>query len=65
MAEALREQSEAIVNAYRAAGLDGGDWRALEALVSRVHGRPVEKIETREAAPVESLSLEELRALTA
>ena len=61
----LEEQAEAIVAAYLIAGLEHGDWRALEALVSRVHGRPLERIEKREVAEVESLSLDELRALRA
>jgi hypothetical protein len=40
-----------------AAGLEQGDWRALEALVSRVHGRPVEKIETTDASQPEAMTL--------
>jgi hypothetical protein len=53
----------AIVSAYLAAGLEQGDWRALEALVSRVHGRPVERVEKRESGEVEAMSLDELRQL--
>src|SRR5262249_54568799 len=65
MAEALEEKADAIVTAYLAAGLEQGDWRALEALVSRVHGRPVEKVETQSVAEVKELSLTELRQLRA
>jgi hypothetical protein len=59
----LEEQAEAIVAAYLTAGLEQGDWRALEALVSRVHGRPVERVEKHEVAEVETMSLDELQRL--
>jgi hypothetical protein len=63
MAEALEEQAEAIVAAYLTARLEQGDWRALEALVSRVHGRSVERVDKREVAEADSMSLDHLRRL--
>lgn len=45
IAEGLEERAQEILGAYLDAGLEKGDWRALEALVTRVHGKPVEKTE--------------------
>jgi hypothetical protein len=45
-----------------------GDWRASEALLTRVYGRPQEKLEVsqpRSVAEVEKLSLAEIRQLRA
>jgi hypothetical protein len=64
MAHALQEQAEAIMTAYLTAGLEQGDWRTLEALGSRVHGRPVEKVESK-TETAEGMSLDELRQLGA
>jgi hypothetical protein len=43
-----------------------GDWRALEALITRVHGRPVERVETRdETVNVRAMTPEQRQALMA
>src|SRR3954463_2393647 len=44
MAAEIEARSEEIVGRYIAAG-ERGDWRALEALVTRVHGKPVERVQ--------------------
>jgi hypothetical protein len=46
MAAELERRAEEIVAAYLTAGIEQGDWRALDALVSRVHGKPKETVET-------------------
>jgi hypothetical protein len=57
VAEGLEERAGEIVSAYLTAGLDKGDWRALEALVTRVYGKPVERVEdVTERRSVEELS---------
>ncbi len=43
-ARKLEEKAEQIVDSYLRAG-EQGDWRALDALVNRVYGRPTERIE--------------------
>lgn len=48
------ERAAEIVAAYFAAG-ERGDWRALEALVTRVHGKPVERVEVE--APADPLGV--------
>lgn len=45
IAKGLEERAADILAAYLHAGLDKGDWRALEALVTRVYGKPVERTE--------------------
>jgi hypothetical protein len=45
---ALSTRAEEIVAAYLEAGLDRGDWRALEALVTRQFGKPTERVEVSE-----------------
>jgi hypothetical protein len=45
------------------AGYEGGDWRALESLVTRAHGKPVERIEQQAFGEIKSMSLDELRRL--
>lgn len=44
------ERASEIVQAYFTAGVERGDWRALEALVTRVHGKPVERVEVEAPA---------------
>src|SRR5205823_959421 len=39
-ARKLEDRAEEIVDAYLRAGVDQGDWRALDALVNRVYGKP-------------------------
>jgi hypothetical protein len=43
------ERAEEIVDAYLRAGVEHGDWRALDALVNRVYGKPKEAVVTEEA----------------
>jgi hypothetical protein len=59
--------TEEIVQAYLDAGLgDKGDWRALEALVTRVHGKPVERVEdVSGGVDVRALTPEQRHALMA
>jgi hypothetical protein len=52
MARATEEHAGEIVAAYLAAGVERGDWRALDALVTRVYGKPVERVETVQADPL-------------
>jgi hypothetical protein len=68
IARQTEERAAEIVGAYLAAGLERGDWRALEALVTRVHGRPVERVEIEAPADplgVASMSADERQALRA
>jgi hypothetical protein len=67
IANATEQRAQEIVDAYLQAGLgDKGDWRALEALITRVHGRPVERVETRdETVNVRNMSPEQRHALMA
>lgn len=51
------EKASEIVAAYFAAGAKG-DWRALEALVTRVHGKPVERVEVE--APVDPFGVADM-----
>jgi hypothetical protein len=68
-ARKLEERAEEIVEAYLRAGQQG-DWRALDALVNRVYGKPTERLVTEPPKPrweqeMDELSLEELEALRA
>ena len=45
---ALDEHAEEMVETYLEAGRRG-DWRALDALATRVLGRPTERVETTES----------------
>jgi hypothetical protein len=48
--------------------VEGGDWRAAEALLVRVFGRPTEKLEVTQpqtVEDVEKMSLAEIRQLRA
>jgi hypothetical protein len=63
----LEEKAEQIVDSYLRAG-EQGDWRALDALVNRVYGRPTERIEqvTGESeikSALKQLSKEDLQAM--
>ena len=61
----VEEQSEAIVECFMAAIRDG-DWRAAEALLTRVFGKPAEKVEVSQPQTleeVEELSLAQIREL--
>jgi hypothetical protein len=63
----LEEKAEQIVDSYLRAG-EQGDWRALDALVNRVCGRPTERIEqvTGESeikSALKQLSKEDLQAM--
>jgi hypothetical protein len=66
-ARKLEERAEEIVDSYLRAGQQG-DWRALDALVNRVYGKPTEHLVTEPPKPrwqqeMDELSLEELEAL--
>jgi hypothetical protein len=62
MAVAAEEHGREILEVYLQA-MRGGDWRAAEALMSRIYGKPeetVRQVETNPALPVlKSMSLEE------
>jgi hypothetical protein len=62
MAVAVEEHGREIVEVYLQA-MRKGDWRAAEALMSRIYGKPeetVRKVETNPALPVlKSMSLDE------
>ena len=62
MAVAVEEHGRQIVEAYLQA-MRKGDWRAAEALMSRIYGKPEEtvpQVETNSALPVlKSMSLDE------
>ena len=63
----IRERGEEIANAYMAAW-KRGDWRAAEALMTRVYGRPVERVQVEAPTSVEdvqSMSLDDIRTLRA
>jgi hypothetical protein len=66
-ARKLEEKAEQIVDSYLRAG-EQGDWRALDALVNRVYGRPTERIEQVAAesevnSALKQLSTEDLQAM--
>ena len=54
----------AIANELREAGRQG-DWRATEALLTRVYGKPIERVEQVESVDVRSLSSEQRAAMMA
>jgi hypothetical protein len=62
MAVAVEEHGRGIVEVYLQA-MRGGDWRAAEALMSRIYDKPeetVRQVETNPALPVlKSMSLDE------
>jgi hypothetical protein len=65
VAQALANHAEEIVGAFLQAGLVSGDWRALEALITRHYGKPQERLEVSQGEDVDlrQLSDEELEAL--
>jgi len=50
IAHELETRAHEIVQAYLAAGLERGDWRALDALADRHLGRPTQRVETHATA---------------
>jgi hypothetical protein len=63
MAVAVEEHGREIVEVYLQA-MRGGDWRAAEALMSRIYGKPTETVVTHtppspEKAVLASMTLEE------
>ena len=62
MAVALEEHGREIVEVYLQA-MRNGDWRAADALMNRIYGKPeetVRQVETNPALPVlKSMSLDE------
>jgi hypothetical protein len=63
MAVAVEEHGREILEVYLQA-MRGGDWRAAEALMSRIYGKPTETVVTRtppspERAVLASMTLEE------
>jgi sulfatase maturation enzyme AslB (radical SAM superfamily) len=61
-AKKLEERAEEIVDAYLRAGVDEGDWRALDALVNRVYGKPKETVVTEEAESAAERALKQMSA---
>jgi hypothetical protein len=57
LARLLEADAEQIASEYRAAG-KGGDWRATEALITRVHGKPVERVQVE--APADPLGVAQM-----
>jgi hypothetical protein len=49
IAKRLEERADEIVDAMMAAGLDRGEWRALDALIDRHLGKPVQRSEQKSA----------------
>jgi hypothetical protein len=63
MARAAEEHGREILEVYLQA-MRGGDWRAAEALMSRIYGKPTETVVTHtpaspERAVLASMTLEE------
>jgi hypothetical protein len=64
LALAVERDAEAIATELRAAGRQG-DWRATEALLTRVYGKPVERVEQIESVDVRELTAEQRSAMMA
>jgi hypothetical protein len=63
----VQEQAELIIGVFIEA-IKKGDWRAAEALLQRVYGKPAEKVEVSQpqsVEEVEQMSLAEIRQLRA
>lgn len=61
----IQERGEEIAGAFMRA-VESGDWRAAEALMTRVYGRPQERVEVSQpetVEEVETLTLAEIRLL--
>jgi hypothetical protein len=64
----LEKRADEIVQAYLTAGLEHGEWRALDSLVDRHLGRAITRVETKSlnvTASLSELSQEQLQALAA
>jgi hypothetical protein len=64
LAEAVQRDAHAIATELRDAGRSG-DWRATEALLTRVYGKPVERVEQIEHVDVRQLTGEQRAAMMA
>jgi hypothetical protein len=63
----VQERAEEIVGVFFKA-IESGDWRAAEALLMRVHGKPQEKLEVthpQTVEDVEKMTLAEIQQLRA
>lgn len=61
----IQERGEEIAAAFMRA-VEQGDWRAAEALMTRVYGKPQERVEVSQpesVEEVEALTLAEIRQL--
>jgi hypothetical protein len=64
LAKALEAHADEIIASYMTAIRQDGGWRAAEALLSRVHGTPTQRIETEDKTKdVDQMSLSELVSL--
>lgn len=59
LARQLERDAAEIAAEFRAAG-KSGDWRATEALITRVHGKPVERVQVE--APADPLGVASMTA---
>ena len=64
LARAVERDALAIATELRDAGRSG-DWRATEALLTRVYGKPVERVEQVESVDVRQLTGEQRAAMMA
>ena len=64
LAQAVERDAVAIATELRDAGRSG-DWRATEALLTRVYGKPVERVEQIEHVDVRQLTGEQRAAMMA
>ena len=64
LAAAVQRDALAIATELRDAGRSG-DWRATEALLTRVYGKPVERVEQIEHVDVRQLTGEQRAAMMA
>ena len=64
LALAAERDALAIATELRDAGRSG-DWRATEALLTRVYGKPVERVEQIESVDVRELTAEQRSAMMA
>ena len=63
----VEDRAQEIIKCFLAA-IRGGDWRAAEALLMRVYGKPQEKVEVtipQSVDDVARLSLEQIQSLRA
>jgi hypothetical protein len=64
LALVVERDAQQIANELRAAGRSG-DWRATEALLTRVYGKPVERVEQIESVDVRDMTSEQRSAMMA